>query len=63
MKTITVAGGTLYHIAATELADATQWIRLAQLNNLSDPILQGLITLTIPTPDPSKTGGVPVSGA
>jgi len=62
MKTITTAGGTLYHIAATELSDATQWIRIAQLNNLSDPILQGVVTLAIPTPDPSKGGGLPMAG-
>ncbi len=60
MKTISTAGGTLYHLAATELGDATQWIRIAQLNNLSDPVLQGLVTLHIPAPDPSKTGGLPV---
>jgi hypothetical protein len=59
MKTITTAGGSLFQIAATELADATQWIRIAQLNALSDPFLQGVITLQIPAPDPTKTGGVP----
>ncbi len=62
MKTITTAGGNLYQIAAAELADATQWIRIAQLNNLSDPILQGLVTLAIPNPDPTKGGGLPVGG-
>jgi L-ascorbate metabolism protein UlaG (beta-lactamase superfamily) len=62
MKTITTAGGTLYHIAATQFGDATQWIRIAQLNNLSDPILQGIVTLQIPSPSPSATGGLPNGG-
>jgi nucleoid-associated protein YgaU len=59
MNTITVAGGTLYHIAAAQLGDATQWIRIAQLNQLSDPILQGLVTLQIPPTNPNATGGLP----
>jgi hypothetical protein len=28
MKTITVAGDNLFHIAAAQLADATQWSEL-----------------------------------
>jgi hypothetical protein len=59
MNTITVAGGTLYHIAASQLGDATQWILIAQLNQLSDPILQGLVTLQIPPTDSNATGGLP----
>jgi len=60
MNTITTVGGTLYHIAASQLGDATQWIRIAQLNNLSDPILQGVVTLQLPRIDPTATGGLPV---
>jgi hypothetical protein len=58
MQTITVAGGTLFNLAATYLNDATQWIRIAQANNLSDPILQGLTTLVIPDPDATAGGGI-----
>ena len=58
MKTITVAGDNLYHIAAVQLADATQWIRIAELNNLSDPMLVGVVTLLIPDVDPSAGGGI-----
>jgi nucleoid-associated protein YgaU len=58
MRTITVAGGNLFAIAAAELGDATQWIRIAQLNNLSDPMLTGVVTLQIPDRDPSATGGI-----
>jgi len=58
MRTITVAGGNLFAIAAAQLGDATQWIRIAQLNNLSDPMLTGVVTLQIPDIDPSATGGI-----
>ena len=60
MKTLVVAGGNLFQIAAAELGDATQWIRIAQLNNLSDPILTGVTTLLIPDPDPNAGGGIVV---
>lgn len=58
MKTITIAGGNLFQIAAAELGDATQWIRIAQLNNLSDPMLSGVVTLLIPDPNPNAGGGI-----
>jgi len=58
MQAITVAGGTLFHLAASQLSDATQWIRIAQANNLSDPVLQGVVTLVIPDPDPTAGGGI-----
>ncbi|WP_419757352.1 hypothetical protein [Acidisoma sp.] len=57
-STITVAGGDLFHIAAENLGDATQWIRIAQLNNLSDPLLTGVTTLQLPTPNPAAGGGI-----
>lgn len=58
MQTLTTAGGNLFAIAAAELADATQWIRIAQLNNLSDPMLTGVVSLQLPDPDPNATGGI-----
>ena len=58
MQTITVAGGNLFAIAAQLLGDATQWLRIAQANGLSDPMLQGLVTLVIPAADPSAGGGI-----
>jgi hypothetical protein len=58
MKTITVAGDNLFRIAATELGDATQWIRIAELNRLSDPMLEGVVVLLIPDTDPSAGGGI-----
>lgn len=58
MHTITVAGGDLFHIAAEQLGDATQWVRIAQLNTISDPVLSGLMTLVIPDRDPAAGGGI-----
>ena len=58
MQTITVTGGNLFQIAATELGDATQWIRIAQLNNISDPMLIGIVSVTIPDIDQNAGGGV-----
>jgi hypothetical protein len=57
---IVVSGGTLFAIAATYLNDATQWIRIAQLNNISDPVLQGVTTLVIPPVNAAAGGGLPV---
>jgi hypothetical protein len=58
MKSITVAGEDLFHVAAVHLGDATQWIRIAELNRISDPMLAGVTTLLIPDADPSAGGGV-----
>ena len=58
MQSIEVACGDLFHVAAAYLNDSTQWIRIAQLNNLSDPWLQGVVTLRIPDLNPNAGGGV-----
>ena len=58
MAAITVAGGNLFRIAAEQLGDATQWIRIAQLNAIADPVLIGLVTLRIPGVDPTAGGGI-----
>ena len=58
MTTLQLAGGNLFRIAAEHLGDATQWIRIAQLNAIADPMLSGLVTLRIPDPDPTAGGGI-----
>lgn len=58
-STVTVVGGNLFAVAATYLGDATQWIRIAQANDLSDPVLSGVVTLVLPPVDQSAAGGVP----
>ncbi|MDE3023357.1 MAG: hypothetical protein KGI54_16160 [Pseudomonadota bacterium] len=61
MQTVTVNGGNLYQIAAQYLGDATQWVRIAIQNGLTDPFLNvsAPIALVIPDRDPQATGGVP----
>ncbi|HVE21841.1 MAG TPA: hypothetical protein VNC39_07690 [Acidocella sp.] len=60
MQQVTVTGTTLYALAAKYLGDATQWIRIAQQNNLSDPQISGApVTLLIPEPNLNATGGAP----
>jgi hypothetical protein len=58
MKTLTVAGGNLFQIAAQQLGDATQWIRLAQLNGIVDPMLTGVVTILVPDIDMNAGGGI-----
>jgi nucleoid-associated protein YgaU len=58
MRTVTVSGGDLYHLALQYLGDAQQWNRIAQANNLLDPVITGIVTLQIPDPNPLLTGGV-----
>lgn len=58
MRSVTVAGGDLFHLAAEYLGDATQWNRIAQLNGLSDPVLSGLVTLLMPDVDAAAGGGI-----
>jgi hypothetical protein len=58
MRTILVSGGTLFHLAAAELGDATQWLRIARLNGLSDPMIEGVVRLRLPPVDPQAGGGI-----
>lgn len=57
-KTIYVVGGNLFTVAAMYLQDATQWIRIAQANKLSDPIISGSMNLVVPDLDMTAGGGV-----
>ncbi len=42
------AGITLFHVAARYLDDATQWMRLARINDMKDPFINQVMTLNIP---------------
>ncbi len=55
--TITVAGGTLFDVAAKHYGDATLWGSIAIANGLSDPIISGARKLVIPSV-PDQNGGV-----
>ncbi|MFT8712395.1 hypothetical protein [Komagataeibacter rhaeticus] len=59
---VTAADGSLYHVAARWLGDATQWWRIARLNGLDDPDLSGLaapVPLVLPPADATLGSGVP----
>jgi len=56
-KTITVAGGNLFSLAASEYNDASAWTAIARANGLVDPVIDGVHTLWVP-PLPGATGGV-----
>lgn len=56
-STITVAGTTLYHLAAKAYADATLWTLIAAANGLTDPWVDGITTLTIPRPSGRQASG------
>jgi len=58
MQTVQVAGGNLFRLAAVYLNDATQWVRIAQLNGISDPWLSGTATLRVPAVNPAAGGGI-----
>ena len=58
MMTVVVSGGDMYHLALKYLNDASSWNRIAQANNLLDPVISGIVTLKIPAPNPLLTGGV-----
>ena len=58
MGIIRVADTTLFHVAAIELGDATQWNRIASLNGLKDPMLRGAVELLLPPYDAAATGGI-----
>ena len=58
MQVITVTSGNLFAVALAYLGDATQWVRIASLNAITDPWLSGLQTLKLPDVDPSAGGGI-----
>jgi hypothetical protein len=58
MRTVVASGGDLYHLALQYLGGADQWNRIAQANNLLDPLLVGTVTLQIPSVNAALGGGV-----
>lgn len=55
-KIINVSNTNLFAVAAKELADPTQWYRIAALNGLSDPWITTVTQLLIPQPGTSNGG-------
>lgn len=57
-QTVTTAGGNLFSLAQKAYGDATKWISISQANKISDPVLTGLTTVSIPS-NPPDNGGLP----
>ncbi len=49
VREITLSGGNLYQVASDQYGDASLWSSLASANNITDPQLTGINTLTIPS--------------
>ncbi len=62
MTVATVSNTNLFAVAAASLGDATQWVRIAQLNGLADSTVSGTATLALPPVDPGATGGIVTVG-
>ncbi len=61
--TVSAADISLFHVAAAQLADATQWNRIAALNGRTDPWLYDLtipVVMTLPPVDATQSGGLPL---
>lgn len=56
-NTLAVAGGNLFAIAAAEYGDTDDWTAIATANGLTDPFIDGAVTLTIPL-SPVDNGGI-----
>lgn len=48
VRTVTQSGGNLYQVASDQYGDASLWSSIASANDLTDPQLSGINTLTIP---------------
>jgi hypothetical protein len=48
VQTITTIGGNLFEIAAMRLGSAMQWINIARVNNLTNPMLSGQNEIVLP---------------
>lgn len=57
MTTLIIAGGDLFRVALQQLGDATQWNRIAALNNIDDPVLEGISELKLPDISANAGGG------
>jgi hypothetical protein len=47
-RAITAIGGNLFEIAASELGSALQWINIARVNGMTDPVIIGQVEIIIP---------------
>ena len=55
---LTTGTGDLYHLAAAAYGDARGWTRIAQANQLTDPMISGVTQLVIPPANAVPATGV-----
>jgi hypothetical protein len=53
-REVSLTATTLYQVAADYYQDATLWTYLAQVNNLSDPVITSPITILVPPAPPAS---------
>jgi hypothetical protein len=56
--TITVVCGNLFQIAAVQMGDAMQWINIARVNGIEDPVITTLTQIVIPTASSVFSDGI-----
>jgi nucleoid-associated protein YgaU len=54
--TVVTAGGDLIAIAAAQYGQAQAWTTIAAANDLSDPVIQGVQTLKVPSTSDQNDG-------
>jgi hypothetical protein len=58
VQSITMIGGNLFEIAATQFGNALQWINIARTNKLIDPMLSGTNIILIPKLSSTFSDGI-----
>jgi hypothetical protein len=48
VREVAIAGGDLFRIAATLLGDPLRWAEIAELNQIDDVLVAGLVVLKVP---------------
>ncbi|GEB04911.1 hypothetical protein GRO01_24870 [Gluconobacter roseus NBRC 3990] len=59
---VSAADISLFHVAARELGDASQWWRIAQVNGMTDPDLGKIpetVVLKVPSVERDLVSGLP----
>lgn len=59
MKIVTASGINVFRLAADELGDVSQFVRICQANRLYNPNFTEPRAVKLPTRDPNATGGLP----
>jgi hypothetical protein len=62
LRTVIFSNPNLFEIASQYLLDPEQWSRIAELNGLTDSMLAGVVSLTIPDPLRPKGGMIASDG-